>query len=256
MKLATFIKDDKSGASIAEKVQVKAKVLGFNIDMDDPDYVIFIGGDGTFLKCVHKYIDILDHVKFIGVHKGRVGFFFEYSENDIDVILNLLLSGEYKVTPYPLIKATYANKTVYAVNEVRIENPFRTLISDILISGTYLENFRGNGLVVSSAIGSSAYNKSLGGAIIDPSLPVLQLTEVAAIQNNMYHSLGSSLVLDSNEVITFKTDMDDLVIGYDNFTDVTKSSKEIVISLSDKKAYLIHGDKFSYFDKLNKTFIH
>lgn len=256
MKLATFIKENKSGQEISDKVIARAKEKGFVIDSENPDFVIFIGGDGTFLKCVHYYLDKLNTVKFIGINNGRVGFFFEYRESDIDTILDLIISGNYKETLYPLLKAKYANKTVYAVNEVRIENPFRTLISDISISGTYLENFRGNGLVISSAIGSSAYNKSLGGAIIHPNLPAMQLTEVAAISNNMYHSLGSPIVIGHGEVVTLKCNMEDVVIGYDNFTDVNKEANQIEVSISKRKAHVIHASNYSYFDKLNKTFIH
>lgn len=253
-KLGIFIKESQTSLRIKDEVIKCATSRGYTLDDENPDVVIFIGGDGTFLKCVHKYINQLNEIEFIGINNGKVGFFFEYREEDIETIFDLLDSNNYKISEYPLLKAKYGSSTVYAINEIRVENPFRTLIGEVYISGTYLENFRGNGLVIASAIGSSAYNKSLGGALVHPSLKIMQLTEVAAIENNMYHSLGSSIILDKNETVTIKANMEGVVIGYDNFTDVNKEDY-IEIRIANRKARVIHANSYSYFAKLNKTFI-
>ena len=79
-------------------------------------------------------------------------------------------------------------------------------VAYVYINDEYLETFRGNGLCVSTASGSTAYNKSLGGAILYSDVGMMQLSEIAGIHHNAYRSLGSSLVLDKKYTIRNQTD--------------------------------------------------
>lgn len=233
---------------------------GFVYDEENPDYVFFLGGDGTFLRSVHKYIDIVDRIKFVGLNAGTLGFFLDYSTRDIDNLINDLLSGNVLEASYPLLQATVISKKetrqIYAVNEVRIENPFKSLVCDVSINEHKLETFAGNGLIVASSLGSSAYNKSLGGAVIEHNLPLLEISEIASIQNNAYRSLASSLVVGGDRVVSFFGKLDEVVIGYDHelIKDMRRVN-EIKITLSDKKITLIRKVDHNYIDVLRKAFI-
>jgi len=160
---------------------------------------------------------------------------------------------------YPLVEISLVgNKTTtyFAVNEVRVENPFHTFVTDVLIDDQPLQTFRGTGLIVASTLGSSAYNKSLGGALVDVSTPSLQLTEMATIQNNAYRSLGSSLVLDSKRVITFKGDFKKAIFGYDYLlVNQEEVIEKVKVKLSKKSFRLYHQQQHPYFDTLKKTFV-
>ena len=75
---------------------------------------------------------------------------------------------------------------------------------DVELNGEHFERFRGDGLCVSTPSGSTAYNKALGGAIIHPTLQAFQLTEMASINNRVFRTVGSSLVLPAHHNCALK----------------------------------------------------
>src|SRR5690606_31740323 len=70
-----------------------------------------------------------------------------------------------------------------------------TLVAQLHINDSLFEMFRGDGICISSPSGSTAYNKSLGGTIIHPSLETIQITEMASINNRVFRTLGSAMIL-------------------------------------------------------------
>ena len=255
MKIGLFIKYEVVDKSFEESIKKKIMSFGYSIDNSNPDYVFSFGGDGTFLKAVQKYLSQLDHVKFVCVNKGKLGFFCDFKEEELDEILSNLDGDKYSLSSYRLLTARINNEDIFAVNEVRIENPFHTLTSEVLVNGSELETFRGNGLVVCSAIGSSAYNKSLGGALLDSALEVMQIKEIAPISNCLYTSLINPLVVPSTSKITFKGNFKEVVLGYDHLTKKELSTSEITISLSDKKVKIVSKKDRDYIKKINSSFL-
>ena len=253
MRIGLFVKENKLSNEYVNGVIEKIKSHNHVFDNENPQYVLSLGGDGTFLQAVHKYLDILDQVIFICVNKGNLGYFSDFLDEDLDDVLSNL--DNYVVNRYRLLSTSANGETIYAVNEIRIENPFHTLKSEVFINNEYLESFRGNGLVVSTALGSTAYNKSLGGAIVDLSLEIMQMSEIAPINNCMFESLKSSLVLPDSAVIKFKGDFASVVIGYDYLVKKDYKSNEIEFRLSDKKVALLNKKDHSNTKKLNKSFI-
>ena len=257
MRIGLFYKEKNNENAAFLKEQLEKN--GFSLDIINPDVVISIGGDGTFLQAVHAYINKLDSIKFIGVNYGSLGFFCGYTKEDIPELIKELKEG-LNVKQYSLLKGEIKyqdnEQVIYALNEIRIENPFHTLISEVFIDEDKLETFRGNGLMVCSSLGSSAYNKSLGGAIIDHDLEVLELTEVAGIQNNVTHSLGSSLILKGDKTISFEGELVNSVVGYD-FASYHKEEalKKLSISYSDKEVKVIASKERSYIKKIKRSFV-
>lgn len=258
MKIALFYKTEN--LAIISKIKEEAKNNNIEIDNEKPDVVFSIGGDGTFLRAVHKYIDRLDSLLFVGINNGSLGFFYDFNVEEISLVMRSLAKGDYSSKEHLLLKgvAEYANKKeeFYALNEVRLENPFHTLISAVYINEEKLENYRGNGLIVSSSLGSSAYNKSLGGALIDHSLNALEITEIASIQNNAYRSLGSSLVINGDKKVSFVGPFKDAVVGFDHLNIKNDDSLEKVsVSYSDKKVRIIYSKEHSYVERIKKSFV-
>ena len=258
MKIGIYYKQENK--NVVDIIKQEADKYGFEFDNKNPDVVFSIGGDGTFLRAVHMYIDKLEQIRFIGINNGSLGFFYDFAKDEIPNIMKGLKDNSFKVKEYNLLKGlvTYrkSQEELYALNEIRIENPFHTLISKVLIDGEELENYRGNGLIVASALGSSAYNKSLGGSLIDNDLNALELTEIAGISNNIYRSLGSSLVIKGDKTITFSGALSNSVVGYD-FLSIHKDEEllNVEISYSDKKVKIIYSDAHSYIQKIRKSFV-
>ncbi len=255
MRIGLFIKHEVVSKELEESLIERVKKSGHVFDNDNPQYVFTIGGDGTFLKAVHKYLDKLASVVFVCVNKGKLGYFSDFVIEEFDEVLAKLGSSDYVTNSYNLLKAKMNNEEIFAVNEIRIENPFHTLISEVYVDNNYLETFRGNGLMVCTAIGSTAYNKSLEGAVIDPSLNVMELNEIAPINNRLFTSLKSPIVLSEKHTITFKGDFASVIIGYDYLIKKDYNSNEIEFSISDKKVTLLNKKEHRYIRKLSDSFV-
>ena len=255
MKIGLFIKYEVVDSSFEEKVSNVIRSFGHEIDNLNPEYVFVFGGDGTFLKSVQKYIEHISSIKFVCFNKGKVGFFSSFVEEDLKDVLSKLNSLELKVNSYRLLESKIGEETLYSVNETRIENPFHTLLAEVYIDGIYLETFRGNGLVVSTSLGSTAYNKSLSGACVSKEIEAIQLNEIAPINNCLYTSLKNPLVLPSNSHIVFKGDFSNIVIGYDHLVKSDFKGKEIEFFLSDKVINVVNKSDDNYIKKLKETFI-
>ena len=260
MKYEIFTRGDDRSNMVRDRLitQLKAKTH-FRVSTT-PEIVIFIGGDGTFLRAVQKYQHRLAEVTFIGVHTGTLGFFCDYHESELDKLVADLPTAHQRAHQYRLLHLARCynggQDQFLAVNEIRLENPFHTLVSDVYIDGVLLETFRGNGLIVASTLGSSGYNKSLGGALISTKLETMQLTEVATLQNNAFRSLGSSLVLTSDQTITFKGQFNKAVIGYDHLViDDGKDVISLTITMGQETISIVHQNNRRYPEILRKSFI-
>lgn len=245
MYFAIFTRDDDYSKQIEKTCYDELIRSGFVENKEAPDYVIFIGGDGTFLRAVQFYFQQIDKITFVGIRSGSLGFYCVYESNEIKKLVSDLASNSLKSESYPLLKGTIFDHEriidqFYAVNEIRIENPFKTMICEVFIDDQYLEEFRGNGILVSSTLGSTAYNKSCGGAVIDFKLNLLELTEIAPIENIVYRSLKQSIILTSKRMITIKSPFHDEVVGYDHkLYKLQDKITHVSISYSEKKVNLI-----------------
>jgi NAD+ kinase len=259
MKYAFMTRDDQQSRLIKNKLETKLNSAGHVLNSEKPELLIFVGGDGTFLRSIQTYLSVLDSIIFVGIHTGTLGFFCEFHDNQIDELIKAIPSMKRTSAEYALVELTLKGKqshSFYAVNEVRVENPFHTFVTDVFIDKQALQTFRGTGLIVASTLGSSAYNKSLGGALVDVTNPTLQLTEMATIQNNAYRSLGSSLVLDANRIISFKGDFKKAIFGYDYLlANIDEPIDEVTVRLSKKTFKLYHQKQTPFFDTLTKTFV-
>ncbi|MGA0875692.1 MAG: NAD kinase [Bacilli bacterium] len=259
MNIACMVREDDQSQALAKTLKAQLIAAGHLLNETNPDLVIFVGGDGTFLRSIQQYLPRLNQLTFVGIHSGTLGFFCEYHADQISQLVQHLPKMVMEASTYPLVEISLMGKkktSFYAVNEVRVENPFHTFVTDVYVNDQHLQTFRGTGLIVASTLGSSAYNKSLGGALVDASIPSLQLTEMATIQNNAYRSLGSSLVLDAKKKITFKGDFAKAIVGYDYLlAEINEHIQEIQVTTSPLTFKLYHQKQHPYFDTLKKTFV-
>ncbi len=154
--------------------------------------VISIGGDGTFLSKVAKYRDI--DTEFIGVNMGSIGFLNEILNEDLEKDLEQLVSGNYKTIDRTQLKCEVYNKngklkgSAVCLNDIIIVRGAKPHITTLVLSidGQIIERFRGDGLVVSTATGSSAYSLSAGGPILMPNMKDIIVTPICSHTLNGY----------------------------------------------------------------------
>lgn len=253
------IKQDEKSQEIATILKQKLEgILDYN--EITPDLIISVGGDGTMLYALHEYFHLVDDAYFIGVHTGTLGFYTDYQANEIDMLVSDIKKGKYTISKRAMldVEVVYNDKIekYFALNEMRLENPHYTQVIHVEINGECLETFRGNGLCISTPSGSTAYNKSLGGAVIHPDLEVMQLSEVAGIHHNAYRSLGSSIVLGKEQTISLSCErFESIFIGLDQFSYNLQPFEKINISLSNHFVKCIQYRPLSFFSRVKRSFI-
>jgi NAD+ kinase len=145
---------------------------GLSYDSELPNLVLSVGGDGTFLETVLKVKDM--GIPIAGVNTGRMGFLANISDDEIRNSIDMLCKSEYDVIGRCLLELTkpsdiFEGHTSYALNEITIQKADLSMISiSVFVDETHLNTYWADGLIVSTATGSTAYNLSVGGPILSP----------------------------------------------------------------------------------------
>ena len=192
----------------SESLEIKQKLMNdvlHEYDEDNPDVAIAIGGDGTFLKTFHKYPNAV----ILGVNTGHLGFYSSYLGTEVDKLVEDLNNQTLNIKTKDLLSAKIftTNGFYYhlAVNEITILSASKALMFDVYIDDLFIERFRGTGLCISAPAGSTAFNKSLGGALIDDNISAYQIAEIAGINSTAYKSIINPVVLSSERKIRIKS---------------------------------------------------
>ena len=255
MKYNIIISDSKVSLDLKNYIIDK---INLEIDEENPDLVIAIGGDGTIIKVSHKYPSSI----IFGIHTGHLGFYANYFVEDVDLLINDINNNTYNVYEYNVLKAEINadNKMIvdYALNEVTIVSPLRTLTLDVNIDDSYLERYRGTGLCISTSSGSTAYNKSLHGSVLDPSITAMQLTEIASINSNAYRTLGSPIVLYKNRKIcltTIREEEKEVFITVDHINYPISKLDSLKIYYDGKIIKMAYHNQDDFLSRIRRTFL-
>lgn len=252
-----------------EKLQDKLEALfklaeenDFTIveDSKDANIIVSIGGDGTFLQAVRK-TGFRQDALYTGITRSdESGLYCDFNLDDIDKIVDVMQHDEIEVRRFPLIKASVnGESTFHCLNEVSVRSTIiKTIVIDVFIDDIHFETFRGDGLIVATPTGSTGYNKSTHGAVIDPLIPSIQVSELASMNNNRYRTLGSSFVLSQDRKLKLDIIQDGNdypVIGLDNEAYSIRNIKDITITLSDKEIKTVKLKNNSYWERVKRTFL-
>lgn len=263
-KFLVVYKDNEISKTIFDKINSFLTDHGMEYSQDKPDIVIAVGGDGTVLRAVHENIDILEKVVFCGVHTGTLGFYADFAISEVDSLLNHIINDEYIEKKHYMVEMKVFQKgkseAFYALNEARVENNQRTQELKVSVDDHYFETFRGNGLNFASPSGSTGYNKSLGGAVIHPSTRTMQMCEVAGINNIIYQTLASPLVVSKDQIIRVESpDYQGAILAYDNnFINIDKEYPKldkIEFRVADKYVAFARYEKHPFIRRVQRNFI-
>ncbi|WMJ78657.1 MULTISPECIES: NAD(+)/NADH kinase [unclassified Sedimentibacter] len=166
---------------------------------------ITIGGDGTFLRGVRE--SNFSRIPFVGINTGTLGFYPEIIPENLESFVSDFVSGNYAINNINLIEceicSSEKSQKIYAVNDIILKRKdMKTMHMDVYIASNHLEKISGDGLIISSPLGSSAYNKSAGGCLVYPSLKTLQITPLSPIISNAYRCLDCSIIVPPEFEIT------------------------------------------------------
>ncbi|GAB2532891.1 NAD kinase [Gracilibacillus alcaliphilus] len=263
MRFCILSREDSKSKVITSRMRQYLEDFALVYDKEEPELVISVGGDGTFLEAFHTYRHRLKDTAFIGVHTGHLGFYADWVPEEIEKLIIEIAKKPFEVVEYPLldIKIHPVDSNEYqhflALNEVSVKSTEGTLAMDVHIKGVHFERFRGDGLCVSTPSGSTAYNKALGGAILHPSLNALQVTEMASINNRVYRTIGSPLILPKHHVCELLPIYQgrNILITIDHQTEVYKNISRIECRVANEKIRFARFRAFPFWKRVHDSFI-
>lgn len=173
----------KVSSEIAKGIGKKDENLDEEAVLNNSDILICLGGDGTFLKVARRAYKT--GVPMLGINLGSLGFLTEVDKNDIDNAVEHLMQDRYDIEERIMLEAAVMRRgkvigSDVALNDVVIS---RGSLSRILHVKTYIndifvDTFPGDGLIVSSPTGSTAYSLSAGGPIVEPDTDLIIVTPI------------------------------------------------------------------------------
>lgn len=262
MKIGIVVNNQPHSKDIAARLKRLLAKNQIPIDDLNPDIVISIGGDGTLLYAFHRYVHQLDKVHFIGIHTGHLGFYTDWRDYELDELVDSLCHHNGKSVSYPLLDVQVRfeeeekNQHFLALNESTIKSFDKTLVADVWIKDDLFERFRGDGLSIATPTGSTAYNKSVGGAVIHPRVSALQLTEVASINNRVYRTLGSPLVIAQDEWISIKFDEPGTyMLTIDHISRHLMNVKELKYRIANERIHFVSFRHTHFWRRVKDAFI-
>lgn len=233
-------------------------------DQNQPDIVLSIGGDGTLLQAFHKYKHRLEHTAFVGIHTGRLGFFADWKPDEVGELAahlrNCVSVQNMYTVHYPLveieIRTSSGVETELALNEFTLKGAGATLVAQLNINDDRFEMFRGDGICISTPTGSTAYNKSLGGGIIHPSLETIQIAEIASINNRVYRTLGSSIILPKHHHCDiYPTSGQQIILTLDHLANQRNDLVSLRCRVAEQKVRFARFRPFTFWNRVREAFI-
>ncbi len=266
MNKKIFICSNKTDLSLTAFTQLKTKltIAGFTIieEFDNEvDLLISIGGDGATINALHKYN--FPSVPIIGVNTGTLGFFQEINPEQLDEFIENYIENKYRLQPMSTVKATIETETgtftCKGLNEIVIGGCNPNIVHlNISIDNTFIEKFSGDGIIIATPAGSTAYSYSLGGAIVDPRLKLLQITPVAPMNTTAYRSFTSSLLLPPNLPIYIRPERNRnkfISVTADGFEKEFCNAKEIKVEFAKEVVNLLRFESYEFWNKVKSKFL-
>lgn len=231
------------------------KLKGYSLKdiSEKSDFLISLGGDGTLLGVVRRTYQY--NKPILAIHSGTLGFLAEINPYELDSFLSNLLVGKYRIDERIMLKGLISNSNniknqeIYAFNDIVISrHPSHNMISvEAFIDNEWFNTYKGDGLIISTPTGSTAYSLASGGSILYPLTKAFIITPVSP------HSLTQRpLVLPSNFIITFKLPYNSQVTvdGQDNYN--TNSNNILEIKVADSEVKILHKKEKTYFETLRQ----
>ena len=219
----------------------------------EADFVISMGGDGTFLKAASKVAD--RQIPILGINMGRLGFLADIHAEDIERTIQALYEGDFAIETRSVIKVETDGMPLdgynCALNDVAIlKRDNASMISiHCTINGDYVTTYQADGLVMSTPTGSTAYSLSNGGPIIVPGTHVFSLTAVAPHSLNIRPLVVSE---DSEIQLTVETRSHQYLVALDGRSEALADSTRLTLRKAPYRVRVVKRAGTKYFHTLRE----
>lgn len=257
-----YASDSETSQKTRSLLTTKLENVGFTIvhDLSDrPELLVCIGGDGTFLEAIHA-MDF-PQIPFLGINTGHLGFFQELEPGGIDEFLYNYTQGKYSIqtlsTVQAVVRCGEKEEILKALNEMYVTGD-TTKVShmNLFIGDSFVERFSGDGILVSSPSGSTAYNYALGGSIVDPRVRVLQVTPIAPMNTTAYRSFTSSILLPPDLSVGVVPEGDRPIrVSFDGYFREYNHVDEVRITYADTHLKLLRFQQYDFWNKVKSKLL-
>lgn len=260
------INSNKVQKSLDTKELLHKKLIevGFDVDYEynpDAELIISIGGDGCFLQTIRDYN--LPSIPLVGINTGHLGFFPDISPKDIDNFIQSYLEGDYITQEIPLLQVKVTTNdgccNIFGINEAVVKGDrSRTIHLKLDINRKRVQNFSGDGLIISTSAGSTAYNYAVGGSIVDTSLNVIQVAPISPINTNAYRCFTSSIICSHDSIVNVSPECEfenSTLVVVDGLEYNFKEINNISLSISDRKIKLLRTSNYEFWSRVCEKFL-
>ncbi len=238
---------------VKEKLIDVLERRGIEITNNEPNLIISLGGDGTMLNAIRRHHQ--RKVPFIGINTGSLGFLPTVDSDKIEQMLDNLIADNYHLDKYPLFKIdAHTTKgeevTGYAFNEMILKQATpRLLRAQIFVNDCLFNDFAGDGIIVSTAFGSTGYAIWAGGAAVHPALGGIQLIPICPNDNAIHRPLKTPIILPNDSKITIKVERPKksaVIVGVDGVKLSKYAIADVNLFLKENVVEIVRFDDFDY----------
>jgi NAD+ kinase len=263
-QIIDYLKENECQVVIAKEANDELHYTDVNSIPLDTECVIVLGGDGTILHASHDLI--YSSIPILGINLGTLGFLAEIELQNVKSALADIIQDKHRIEERMMIGAKFQSenhnipvKDEYAaLNDIVIARSgfSRIICVGIYVNGAWVQDYRGDGVIISTPTGSTGYNLSAGGPIITP------MTEMMVITPICPHTLNARSIVvsdrDTVEVVireSKKTQKEEAIATMDGERAVKLSANDrIIIRKSEFKAKLLRFDEYCFFNLLRSKF--
>jgi len=260
-KLINYVTDNGATAILNCKFSNMLSKVDFvesdNKLCQNADFVIVLGGDGTMLGVARKAA--LYKTPIFGINLGTLGYLTDVEKKDAVKAIDKVFNNEYTIEKRMMLEAYFENEDPennvnIALNEVCINNTFSRMIRIKLeINNNFINEYKCDGIIVSTPTGSTAYSLSAGGPILKPDTELIAITHVCP--HNLY---TRPFVVSGNDVVkvSASSNYNNIVISFDGQEHINlKNDDKIVIKRSKYCTRIIKTTALSFYDILRKKMV-
>ena len=257
-KIIKYVKDIVSKYVDDTNIFTFKDAIGLdNIKYNDLDIIIALGGDGTILRTSRNLNN--SNIPILGVNIGNLGFLSSVELLEFENAMKRYIEDDYFVEDRMMLKCTLPYREgieeYIALNDIVVSKGTlaRVVKYELHIDNKFYLNFTGDGLIIATPTGSTAYSLSAGGPIIYPNLDVIALTPICPLSLSM-----RTIVLDSKSKISIsiKSEHESIFLTPDGQRAIKLNNYEkILVSVSDRKCRLVKFNDYNYFSILRKKII-
>lgn len=222
-------------------------------EVPNADLIVAVGGDGTLLSTARRLVGA--HIPVIGVNLGKLGFLADFSAETVEEYIAGGATTDWLLHPKMMLQVTVNGDEAdrrYALNDVMVSQGVMTRLIGVSMSvdGSHAIEYRADGVVISTPVGSTAYSLSLGGPILSHGLRVILVTPIAP------HSLTNRpIVVEGNATLAIRieTPVDELALVVDGQERIDLAQGDrFTVTAAPTDFLLASSGARSYFDVLRR----